>query len=48
INLEDPDPACDLDYVPLKSREARFDVAISNSMGLGGHNGAVVLRRASF
>jgi 3-oxoacyl-[acyl-carrier-protein] synthase II len=47
INLDDPDPACDLDYVPLKSREARFDVAISNSMGLGGHNGAVVLRRAS-
>jgi 3-oxoacyl-[acyl-carrier-protein] synthase II len=46
INLEDPDPACDLDYVPLKSREARFEVAISNSMGLGGHNGAVVLRRA--
>src|ERR687896_334401 len=45
INLEDPDPACDLDYVPLKSREARIDVAISNSMGLGGHNGAVVLRR---
>src|SRR6266545_3039439 len=45
INLEDPDPECDLDYVPLKSREARFDVAISNSMGLGGHNGAVVLRR---
>jgi len=47
INLEDPDPACDLDYVPLKSREARFDVAISSSMGLGGHNGAVVLRRSS-
>ena len=46
INLEDPDPECDLDYVPLKSREARFEVAISNSMGLGGHNGAVVLRRA--
>ncbi|HZC99894.1 MAG TPA: beta-ketoacyl-ACP synthase II [Actinomycetes bacterium] len=47
INLEDPDPACDLDYVPLKSREATLDVAISNSMGLGGHNGAVVLRRAA-
>jgi len=47
INLEDPDPACDLDYVPLKSREARFDVAVSNSMGLGGHNGAVVLRRVT-
>ena len=46
INLDDPDPACDLDYVPLKSREARFDLAVSNSMGLGGHNGAVVLRRA--
>jgi 3-oxoacyl-[acyl-carrier-protein] synthase II len=47
INLEDPDPACDLDYVPLKTREASFEVAISNSMGLGGHNGAVVLRRFS-
>jgi 3-oxoacyl-[acyl-carrier-protein] synthase II len=46
INLDDPDPACDLDYVPLKAREASFDVAVSNSMGLGGHNGAVVLRRA--
>jgi 3-oxoacyl-[acyl-carrier-protein] synthase II len=45
INLDDPDPVCDLDYVPLKTREASFDVAISNSMGLGGHNGAVVLRR---
>jgi 3-oxoacyl-[acyl-carrier-protein] synthase II len=45
INLEDPDPACDLDYVPLKTREASFEMAISNSMGLGGHNGAVVLRR---
>jgi 3-oxoacyl-[acyl-carrier-protein] synthase II len=47
INLEDPDPTCDLDYVPLKTREASFEVAISNSMGLGGHNGAVVLRRFS-
>jgi len=45
INLDDPDPACDLDYVPHKSRETRIDVAVSNSMGLGGHNGAVVLRR---
>ncbi|HEV8648880.1 MAG TPA: beta-ketoacyl-ACP synthase II [Actinomycetes bacterium] len=45
INLDDPDPACDLDYVPLKAREASFDVAVSNSMGLGGHNGAVVLGR---
>jgi len=47
INLDDPDPACDLDYVPLKAREASFDVAVSNSMGLGGHNGAVVLGRVT-
>jgi 3-oxoacyl-[acyl-carrier-protein] synthase II len=46
INLDDPDPACDLDWVPLKAREARVEVAVSNSMGLGGHNGAIVLRRA--
>jgi 3-oxoacyl-[acyl-carrier-protein] synthase II len=45
INLDDPDPECDLDYVPLKAREARVEVAVSNSMGLGGHNGALVLRR---
>ncbi len=45
INLDDPDPACDLDWVPGKAREASFEVAVSNSMGLGGHNGAVVLRR---
>jgi 3-oxoacyl-[acyl-carrier-protein] synthase II len=47
INLDDPDPACDLDWVPLKAREAKLDVAVSNSMGLGGHNGAIVLRRAT-
>jgi len=46
INLDDPDPVCDLDWVPLKAREARVEVAVSNSMGLGGHNGAIVLRRA--
>lgn len=43
INLEVPDPACDLDYVPNVARRARVDVALSNSMGFGGHNVALVL-----
>jgi 3-oxoacyl-[acyl-carrier-protein] synthase II len=45
INLEQHDPACDLDYVPKVAREARVDVALSNSIGLGGHNSALILRR---
>ena len=47
INLHNPDPECDLDYVPNVSREVRVDVAISNAMGLGGHNGCVLLGRAA-
>jgi 3-oxoacyl-[acyl-carrier-protein] synthase II len=45
LNYRDPDPECDLDYVPEGAREAELDYALSNSMGLGGHNGCVVLRR---
>ncbi|MCD6574882.1 beta-ketoacyl-ACP synthase II [Candidatus Aerophobetes bacterium] len=45
INYEFPDPECDLDYVPNESREIRVDVAISNSMGFGGHNATLVIRK---
>jgi 3-oxoacyl-[acyl-carrier-protein] synthase II len=45
INLTDPDPACDLDYVPLESRFRKVAVAASNSFGFGGHNVTLVFRR---
>jgi 3-oxoacyl-[acyl-carrier-protein] synthase II len=45
INQETPDPDCDLDYVPNRSRQAAFDVALTNSFGFGGHNAALVLAR---
>ncbi len=44
INLDTPDPECDLDYVPHTARETTVRTAVSNSMGLGGHNGCIILR----
>ena len=45
INLRDPDPECDLDYVPNTARKAELDVVISNSFGFGGANTTLVLKR---
>jgi 3-oxoacyl-[acyl-carrier-protein] synthase II len=45
INLEHPDPECDLDYVPNQPRPARVDTAIANAFGFGGQNATVVIRR---
>jgi 3-oxoacyl-[acyl-carrier-protein] synthase II len=45
INYVNPDPDCDLDYVPNEARETKVSVTLSNAMGLGGHNGCVILGR---
>lgn len=47
INLHHPDPDCDLDYTPNNAREATVNVAISNSMGFGGHNACLIFKRFS-
>ncbi len=45
INLDTPDPVCDLDYVPKVARKKAVDIAMSNSMGFGGHNASLLIRR---
>jgi len=45
LNLDHPDEGCDLDFVPFTARESRVDVALTNSFGFGGTNGAMIMRR---
>jgi len=45
INLDNPDPECDLDYVPHKARDRKVDIAMSNSFGFGGHNASLLMRK---
>ena len=45
INLDNPDPECDLDYVPKEARKTKIDVALSNSFGFGGTNGSLIFKR---
>src|SRR5919201_920244 len=45
INYEDPDPECDLDYIPNEARETDVRIAVNNSFGFGGHNACLVVRR---
>lgn len=45
INIETPDPECDLDYVPNKARKCEINAAISNSLGFGGHNATILFKK---
>jgi 3-oxoacyl-[acyl-carrier-protein] synthase II len=45
INLDEPDPQCDLDYTPNTARGAKLEAALSNSFGFGGTNGTVIFKR---
>jgi 3-oxoacyl-[acyl-carrier-protein] synthase II len=45
INLENPDPLCDLDYVPHQAREMKVNAIVNNSFGFGGHNASVIAKK---
>jgi len=45
INLDTPDPECDLDYVPKQARQMKLDVVLSNSFGFGGTNATLAFRK---
>jgi 3-oxoacyl-[acyl-carrier-protein] synthase II len=47
MNLDNPDPDCDLDYVPNKARKSEVEYALSNSFGFGGTNAALLMKRYS-
>jgi 3-oxoacyl-[acyl-carrier-protein] synthase II len=46
INLDNPDPDCDLDYVPHKARKKNIDTAMSNTFGFGGVNAVLIFRKS--
>ena len=45
INLQNPDPECDLDYVPNTARELKVNIIINNSFGFGGHNASIAAKK---
>jgi 3-oxoacyl-[acyl-carrier-protein] synthase II len=45
INLDNPDPECDLDYIPHRARELKMEYVMSNSFGFGGTNGTLIFKR---
>ena len=45
INLDDPDPECDLDYTPIEPKKRKLTCAMSNSFGFGGHNASIIVRK---
>jgi len=45
INMENPDPECDLDYIPNKARQKQADMVMSNSFGFGGTNACLIFKR---